>query len=78
MDNDLKFEMSATTIKVAGIIGYALIGLVTYGHLMAGLIKWCSENASHGYRCDIDYLGPFIGGATWPLYWPLHIAPMIF
>jgi len=72
-----RIEMSDDQICVALCMGYALMGLATYGHLMAGLTKWCLENTDR-YHCDIEYLGPFIGGAIWPLYWPLHIAPMIF
>jgi hypothetical protein len=61
------------------IAGYLLVAVLTYGSISG---PYFHNDNPQGYH-DGDWffegmVGPFIAGALWFIYWPLHLSFLLF
>lgn len=89
--NDIKAQCAkGVTLRCRHIVGvligiYAVVFVMSYG-IIAGKVEReysaCLRIEGHHYYDCADgparVLGPFIGAAIWPVYWPLHISRLVF
>src|SRR5579863_4199529 len=68
-------------LRTFGLAAYAVLGLATYGQMMASADKAsavCAEPDPHySFNCYnpfTNFLAPIGGGVAWPAYWALHLS----